>query len=110
MEVARNHTRPQSQNSNIRTAEFVAQRVREALLTSLVGMVNSFTRKWRRLESSSRCDVEDRAMRRSGLHATVEDRVCGVHIARDVSGVHSLDGGDGELVEWSWCVEREASL
>jgi hypothetical protein len=49
-------------------------------------------------------------MRRSGLHATVEDRVCGVHIARDVSGVHSLDGGDGELVEWSWCVEREASL
>ena len=49
-------------------------------------------------------------MCRTGLHATVEHRVCGVHVARNIGGVHGVDGGDGELPERSWSIEREASL
>jgi len=110
MEVTSDHARPQSQHPNIRTTQFIAQRVCEALLTSLVGVVDGFTRERRRLERSSRRDIEDRAVRRSGFHTTIEDRMCGVHVAGDVSGVHGLDGGDGEIVEGSWSIERKASL
>jgi hypothetical protein len=31
--------------------------------------------------------------------------VRGVHVARNIGGVHGFDGGDGKLVEWSWGVE-----
>lgn len=97
----RSHTpRPQRQNPNISTGEFVPQCVRESLLARLVGVVHGFPGEGGSFEAGDGGDVEDCAGI-AGDHGVAEDEVGGEHVAIDVGGVHGLDGGKGELVEYT---------
>lgn len=90
MEMTRNNTRPQGQYSDIGAAQFITQRICEALLRSLVGMVDRFTGKRWYFEACDGGHIDD-CPGLAGEHRSVQDRVSYEHWTIDVRRVHGQD-------------------